>query len=94
MSYIFVYGSLMRGFWNYDRYLHGKGEFIGVGSLEGDLFHLPDGYPALLPGEGTVWGEVIKLLDKSTINALDRLEGHTPGGGNNLYNREQREVEL
>ncbi len=78
MSYIFSYGSLMQGFWNYDRYLHGKAKLIGEGSMGGNLYHLPEGYPALLQGKGTVWGEVMKLLYPSTIDVLDRLEGYYP----------------
>lgn len=86
MNRVFVYGSLMKGYWNYSRFLDGRVKSSTVGSLKGDLYHLPQGYPALLVGENTVKGEVIEI-DDETLRALDFLEGYYGEGKNNLYYR-------
>ena len=60
---IFVYGSLREGFFNYDIYLKGKVKSIRPAEISGfELYHMPyKGYPAVLPGNSTIVGEVVEL---------------------------------
>lgn len=94
MNYIFVYGSLMQNFRNYNKYLIGMSEFIDTGYLEGELYHLPQGYPALISGKGIVRGEIFKIKNVAVIDTLDILEGYLPGSFSNYYNRESKKVKL
>ncbi|GBF32813.1 hypothetical protein DCCM_1009 [Desulfocucumis palustris] len=56
---------------------------------------MPQGYPALLEGEGVVRGELVFLphLDM-IIKNIDILEDYYGPGGNNMYRREIAEVEI
>merc|ERR1719401_2219273 len=91
---LFVYGTLKRGFTNYQRYLglaeeRGKAEFIGEAvTLESFPLvvrpaHMPPATcgPVLMdcPGKGhPIRGEVF-LVDDSTLEAMDILEGVRSG---------------
>ena len=89
---IFVYGTLMKGFRNYRRYLEGRINRIIPGKTYGLLYHLPEGYPALLPGNETVVGEIMEPVDKKLLKLLDRLEGYDELGEGNLYDRGKRKI--
>lgn len=91
---VFVYGSLMEGFWNHTRVLEGKVEILGKGEIIGSLYHLREGYPALLEGEDKVVGEVSGPVDKDLLRRLDYLEGYTAGRKDNLYNRKAVQVRM
>lgn len=91
---VFVYGSLMEGFWNHTRVLEGKVEFLGRGEIRGSLFHLREGYPALLEGEDKVVGEVSGPVDEDLLRHLDYLEGYKEGRKDNLYNRKAVPVRM
>jgi gamma-glutamylcyclotransferase (GGCT)/AIG2-like uncharacterized protein YtfP len=84
---VFVYGSLMEGFWNHTRVLEGKVEILGRGRVRGSLYHLREGYPALLEGEDDVVGEVVGPVDKDLLRQLDYLEGYVEGRKGNFYDR-------
>lgn len=94
---LFAYGSLMNNLFNYNIYL--KNRTVGVpvkARVHGSLFHLSKkGYPALLPSEGWVYGEVFILHEfDTTLPSLDVLEGYNQGTEPNEYNREILTVEL
>lgn len=77
---IFVYGSLRKDFFNYNKYLKGKVISIKNGKIDNmNVYHMPyKGYPALLNGNGTVYGEIIEINSKiydETISAIDAMEG-------------------
>lgn len=91
---VFVYGSLMEGFWNHTRVLEGKVKIIGRGEVRGSLFHLKEGYPALLEGEDKVVGEIAGPVDEDLLRRLDYLEGYTAGEADNLYNRKAARVRM
>lgn len=91
---VFVYGSLMEGFWNHTRVLEGKVEILGRGEVNGCLYHLREGYPALLEGEDQVVGEVSGPVDEDLLRHLDYLEGYREGRKNNLYNRKAVQVRM
>lgn len=89
---VFVYGTLMKGFWNYKWLLEGRIKRITPGRIHGLLYHLPQGYPALLRGNEIIEGEVMEPVDENLLKSLDRLEGYDRQRSNNLYVREARSI--
>lgn len=78
-SYIFVYGTLMRGFTNpFAKKIRQHGVWLGKASFAGALYDLGD-YPGAIyqpQSPHRVYGEVWELKDfQKTIIALDRYEG-------------------
>lgn len=94
MEKVFVYGSLRTDFWNYDKVLKNRVRQVEKGQIKGDLYHLPAGYPAVILGEGTVYGEVITLSQDKILKSLDLLEGYMGEGEENLYVRVKQKVHL
>ncbi|MGI5909790.1 MAG: gamma-glutamylcyclotransferase family protein [Sphaerochaetaceae bacterium] len=87
---IWVYGSLMEGFFNYEKALVGKVVSRARSRVKGSVFHqLDKGYPALVPGEGWVYGELLELADfNGTLPVLDEIEEYYgPGDRRNEYDR-------
>ena len=81
---VFVYGTLKRGFWNYDKVLARQagatfveaGETVERFPLFVDMYRVP--YLVHAPGEGhAVAGELFDV-DDAALAALDELEG-VPG---------------
>lgn len=94
---LFVYGSLMEGFFNYKNSLEGKVISRTPARVRGLLCHQSvKGYPALLPGEGLVRGECLELEGFETLIVLcDRMEHYCgPGCPGNEYERRISAVEL
>lgn len=92
---LFVYGTLMAGFENYSRYLKAWVKKIFPATVKGELFHLPEGYPALVEGNGTVRGELMIIPElKGIIDKLDDLEDYHGEGMDNLYERVIMPVEI
>lgn len=94
MEKIFVYGSLMKNLWNYDKVLKNRIRRVEKGSIRGTLYHLPEGYPAVIEGDTPVYGEVCTLSNRRLIKSLDLLEGYMGPGENNLYERQKMSVTL
>ncbi len=94
MKRVFVYGTLMKGYGNHRVFLEGKARQCGRGIIKGELFHLPEGYPGLLKGEGPVRGEVYEIRDENVLKSLDGLEGYEEGGSGNLYERARETVTM
>ncbi len=70
---LFVYGSLKRGQPNH-RKLKGA-RFIGAGrTAQAFALRMIAGYPALVPGERAILGELYEL-PMQTLNELDEFEG-------------------
>jgi molybdenum cofactor guanylyltransferase len=70
---IFVYGTLLAGESNHG--LLANAEFLGADRLpHAQLYNLGD-YPMMLPGDGTVTGEVYRVT-VNTLAELDILEEH------------------
>ena len=94
---VFVYGSLRSDMFNYNVYLNGKVEENKKATIKGDLFHLDNkGYPAVVPGDGEVVGELMTFKDfESTLKDLDELEAYEEGAEDeNEYNRVVVDVTL
>lgn len=103
----FVYGTLMTGYQNHRTFLAPYRPRVEPARLQGGkLFHLPQGdldakmgYPGLIVGDGTVFGELMYLPKNDTaasaalMQALDDLEEYRgPENPANLYERRLTEV--
>ncbi|MCX7710971.1 MAG: gamma-glutamylcyclotransferase [Clostridia bacterium] len=89
---LMVYGTLMKEFENH--YVIEKSRFIGNAFTRGVLYHLPEGYPAVIDGTGTIKGEVYDI-DEEILREIDMLEDYFgEGDERNLYNREKRYAQL
>ena len=94
---LFVYGSLLEGFFNYKKSLDGKVISRIAGKVRGLLYHQSlKGYPAMVPGDGWVNGEFLELEDFDNLIPLcDEIEEYFgPGHPDNYYERRVSEVEL
>ncbi|MBK8804980.1 MAG: gamma-glutamylcyclotransferase [Fibrobacteres bacterium] len=88
---LFVYGTLRSGQPNAPRL--GGATFLGMGTTSGKLIHLGD-YPALVPGDGTVIGELYEL-PLAALTRIDELEGFDPADPEgSLFLRVERPVQL
>lgn len=85
---IFVYGTLRKGMYNYERYLKDKDSFKQFGYVKGKLMTLKGKrYPALLTGEDMILGEIHEV-DLEFIDVLDELESYFgENNPNNEYNK-------
>lgn len=75
---IFVYGTLMKDFKNYNKYLKDKATSVETAYIYGKLYHLHEhDCPAIIDGTDKVYGEVIEFIDDTehtTLNKIDYLE--------------------
>lgn len=86
---VFFYGTLMTGFNRRLRIgIDSKLQYVGRGSIQAMLFDLGI-YPAAVPGDGRVLGEVFETHDAEAVLAgLDSIEGYQPGDlARSLYTR-------
>jgi gamma-glutamylcyclotransferase (GGCT)/AIG2-like uncharacterized protein YtfP len=95
---VFVYGTLREGFGNYMRILKGKASEPQKATLDGFEMYSVGGFPAIMPGEGQVIGEVMYLNEdqyERTMLNLDGLEGYYPQRENySMYLRRTMTVTL
>jgi gamma-glutamylcyclotransferase (GGCT)/AIG2-like uncharacterized protein YtfP len=86
-DYVFVYGSLKRGYRLFSQYLGGS-EFVGEATLKNYTIHKVEGawYPGIQEGKGQVQGEVFKI-GPETLKQLDLVEGE-----GQLYDRVSADV--
>ncbi len=90
---VFVYGSLMRGFALHDIYAY-DASTVEECYTDGLLFDLGD-YPALVAGEGIVYGELMEFSDIDKIlMRFDELEGYNGEGYLNFFERVMVNVTL
>lgn len=83
---LFVYGTLKRG-GQLNGLLKGA-KFLGQHVIKGRLHQEPGTwYPQAQPGEGQIHGELFGDVDSTTLERLDRAEGHPF-----LYKRTEIEV--
>ena len=93
---MFFYGTLRTGFTRRPQIgIDSKLKFVGRGSIQALLFDLGL-YPAAVPGDGRVWGEVFETDDPVTVLLrLDAIEGYRPAAPDqSLYTRVQAPVVL
>lgn len=87
--HVFVYGTLRRGGANDINRLRPAPEYVGMGEVQGVLYHL-DWYPGLtLGGEEavTVVGEVYRIAPALEA-VLDEIEQIVPGADSEYFKRE------
>jgi len=91
---VFVYGTLKPGEVNYNLYCADKIVEEKKAITFGQLFALPVGYPAMIPGESLVQGCLLTFADPAMLTILDALEGYEPyrAPDQNEYNRQQIRV--
>lgn len=75
MKRMFVYGTLRVGMYNYERYYKDYDSFRGNAYVKGELRTIRGKlYPALIPGENMVLGEIHEVPD-DIQDAVDLMEG-------------------
>jgi gamma-glutamylcyclotransferase (GGCT)/AIG2-like uncharacterized protein YtfP len=87
--HVFVYGTLRRGGRNDINRLRPAPQYVGMGEVQGVLYHF-DWYPGLtLGGEEavTVVGEVYRITPELEA-VLDRIEQIVPGADSEYFKRE------
>lgn len=91
MVTVFVYGTLKPGEAAYRRYCQPHVVLAQPALVRGDLFHLPQGYPALTVGDRWIQGFLLKLHNDWDITAMDEFEDYDPSrsAAENLYVRQQ-----
>jgi gamma-glutamylcyclotransferase (GGCT)/AIG2-like uncharacterized protein YtfP len=75
MTHLFIYGTLMPGL-RLEAEMRGA-RFVGSAQIQGRLVDVGR-YPGLLPGEGSVVGEVYEV-DDAHLARLDTVEDMVPG---------------
>ena len=87
---VFVYGTLKPGECNYLRYCEAKVVDACPAIAQGQLFALSAGYPAMISGEGRVYGFLLRFANSAILADLDQLEDYHPGRdrAQNEYQRE------
>lgn len=73
---VFVYGTLMPGWHNYDALLAGATTREEPATLAGMVLRDFGAFPYLLPGRGVVQGVLLWLHDPRTLDRVDALEGY------------------
>ncbi|MCL6751930.1 gamma-glutamylcyclotransferase [Nostoc sp. CCCryo 231-06] len=91
---VFVYGTLKPDEANYKKYCAGKVVDVKRAFVEGKLFALSMGYPAMTLGDSQVYGYLLSFSNSRILNELDTLENYQPNrqASENLYNRQIIEV--
>ncbi|TAE52283.1 MAG: gamma-glutamylcyclotransferase [Nostocales cyanobacterium] len=90
---VFVYGTLKPGESNYylcENYVISAKQAIA----NGKLYHLPEDYPAMTPGDDQIQGYLLSFPDSQVLPILDDLEDYHPTRSisENLYYRQYIEV--
>ena len=93
--YIFVYGTLMRGYENqFAQTLHQNSEFIALGSTKGSLYKIAEYPGAIFDSQHLIHGEIFCFSNTDILSALDDYEGcYGFQNPNNYYNRIERLID-
>ncbi|MDB9526234.1 gamma-glutamylcyclotransferase [Oscillatoria sp. CS-180] len=94
MPPLFVYGTLKPGEAAYSKYCAPYVSEATSAYMKGDLFHLPQGYPAMTDGDRWVQGALLQLKSEQAIAQMDAFEDYNPtlSAAENLYTRQHRPV--
>jgi len=95
---IFVYGTLRRGYSRNVALQSVGAEYLGRGTIQGDLFDLEDfpGARSTAKASSCIAGEIYRLPDPSqALSVLDEIEGLRPAAPElSLFRREMNTVTL
>ena len=96
LNNLFVYGTLLPGMPNYDRFIEDHKPKVSTAKAKGVMYFLPgDGYPVVLEGDGEVKGVMFETRDISVIlPELDEIEKYTGVESQSHLIREIKDVEL
>ena len=92
---VFVYGTLMPGQCNYDRYCRPYLKQASLSYILGQIYHLQQlGYPGVCEGTDRVWGYCLTFSADFSFAALDDLEDYDPQRhpDQNEYHRQRTTV--
>ncbi|MBE9216047.1 gamma-glutamylcyclotransferase [Plectonema cf. radiosum LEGE 06105] len=91
---VFVYGTLKPGEAYYECYCSNQIINATKAYVRGELYALPQGYPAITQGNNFVYGYLLSFANNEVLNNLDQLEDYHPQKpmSENLYNRKEVEV--
>lgn len=78
-KFLFVYGTLRRGYSNHRRLENAK--FVQEDTISGFTMHSLGGFPGLVQGSSVIFGEVYEINDQ-ILQSCDYLEGYP-----RFYNR-------
>ncbi|HEY9886820.1 MAG TPA: gamma-glutamylcyclotransferase family protein [Candidatus Obscuribacterales bacterium] len=94
MIQIFVYGTLKPGEAYFSTFCEPYVTAAVPAIAQGDLWHLPQGYPAMTAGDRWVTGTLLTLGDEAAIAPLDEFEDYDPArpAPENQYVRHLRPV--
>lgn len=88
---VFVYGTLLPGFQNHNAYVKPYAHQAIPATIQGEIYHLPQGYPGLLDGADEVVGALLYFAPvayEQALAGLDELETYFgPGDPRNEYDR-------
>lgn len=91
MTKIFVYGTLREGMYNYEKYLKGRVRLKQQAYVKGLLYNIKGVvYPALLPGDQWICGEIMEIEDDMITKELDELESYY--GEGNIHNEYDKQM--
>ena len=96
LNNLFVYGTLIPGMDNYERFIKAYKPKIYEARAKGTMYFLPeDGYPVVLEGEGEIKGVMFATRDMATIlPEIDEIEKYTGVESQSHLIREIRDVEI
>ena len=91
---VFVYGTLKPGEAYYEYYCGNKVVDAKKAWVRGELYALPQGYPAITQGNNLVYGYLLSFATNEVLSRLDQLEDYHPEKhvSENFYNRKQVEI--
>ncbi len=91
---VFVYGTLKPGEANYEFYCGSEVVETKKAWTRGELYSLPQGYPAMTTGNDKVYGYLLSFNNPDVLSSLDELEDYNPQRPDkeNLYNRTEVEI--
>lgn len=96
LNNLFVYGTLLPGMDNYDRFIREHNPKVYKAKAKGVMYYLPgDGYPVVLEGNGEIEGVMFETRDLSVVlPEIDEIEKYTGVESQSHLIREIKDVEL
>ncbi len=96
LNNLFVFGTLLPGLRNFNRFIKDHKPEIYQAKAKGVMYYLPeDDYPVVLEGEGEVKGVLYKTRDLAIIlPEIDEIEKYTGVESQSLLIREIKDVEI